>query len=42
MNLTALETGVGSVTPEGVVGLRGGFLLAGARAVTMSLWEVAV
>lgn len=42
VNLTACETGVGSVTAEGVVGLRGGFLLAGARAITMSMWGVPV
>jgi hypothetical protein len=42
VNLTACETGVGSVTAEGVVGLREGFLLAGARALTMSMWEIPV
>jgi len=40
VNLTACETGVGTVSAEGVVGLREGFLLAGARALTMSMWEV--
>jgi tetratricopeptide (TPR) repeat protein len=40
VNLTACQTGVGTVTAEGVVGLREGFLLAGARALTMSMWEV--
>jgi CHAT domain-containing protein len=40
VNLTACETGLGQVTPDGVVGLRQAFLLAGARALTMSMWEV--
>ncbi|MDP1948256.1 MAG: CHAT domain-containing protein [Nitrospirota bacterium] len=40
VNLTACETGQGEVTPEGVAGLRQAFLLAGARALTMSMWEV--
>jgi tetratricopeptide (TPR) repeat protein/CHAT domain-containing protein len=40
VNLTACETGLGEVTPDGVVGLRQAFLLAGARALTMSMWEV--
>jgi CHAT domain-containing protein len=40
VNLTACETGLGEVTPDGVAGLRQGFLLAGARALTMSMWEV--
>lgn len=42
VNLTACETGLGEVTPDGVMGLRHAFLTAGARAVTMSLWEVPV
>lgn len=40
VNLTACETGLGEVTPDGVAGLRQGFLLAGARSLTMSMWEV--
>jgi tetratricopeptide (TPR) repeat protein/CHAT domain-containing protein len=40
VNLTACETGLGEVTTDGVAGLRQAFLLAGARALTMSMWEV--
>ena len=42
VNLTACETGVGAVTPDGVAGLRQAFLWAGARSLTMSMWEVPV
>ncbi len=42
VNLTACKTGLGEVTPEGVVGLRQAFFFAGARALTTSLWEVPV
>ena len=40
VNLTACETGLGEVTPDGVAGLSQSFLLAGARSLTMSMWEV--
>jgi|GEM_PF-1557015 len=40
VNLTACDTGLGDVTPDGVAGLRQGFLLAGARSLTMSLWKI--
>jgi CHAT domain-containing protein len=40
VNVTACDTGLGEVTPDGVAGLRQGFLLAGARSLTMSMWEV--
>jgi CHAT domain-containing protein len=42
VNLTACETGVGAVTADGVAGLRQAFLWAGARSLTMSMWEVPV
>jgi CHAT domain-containing protein/tetratricopeptide (TPR) repeat protein len=42
VNLTACLTGVGAVTPEGVAGLRQAFLWAGARSLTMSMWEIPV
>jgi CHAT domain-containing protein len=40
VNLTACETGLGDVTPQGVVGLRQGFMLAGARSITVALWKL--
>ncbi len=40
VNLTACETGLGEATGDGIAGLRGAFLLAGARSLTMSMWEV--
>lgn len=42
VNMTACKTGLGDVTPDGIAGLRQAFLLAGARALTMSTWEVPV
>lgn len=42
VNLTACKTGLGTVTPEGIVGLRQAFFFAGARSLTTSLWEVPV
>lgn len=39
--LSACDTGMGAIQPgEGVLGLRRGFLLAGAQNLVMSLWPV--
>jgi tetratricopeptide (TPR) repeat protein len=40
VNLTACKTGLGEITTDGVVGLRQAFLLAGCRALTMSMWSI--
>src|SRR5262249_23745362 len=37
VSLTACETGLGAVTPDGIAGLRQAFLAAGARSLTMSM-----
>jgi len=42
VNLTACKTGLGEITPDGVMGLRQAFFFAGARSLTTSLWEVPV
>lgn len=39
--LAACETGAGRVSADGVIGLTRAFLLAGPRAVLMTLWPVA-
>ena len=43
MTLSACDTGIGEVMAgEGVMGLRRGFIQAGARNLLMTLWPVAV
>lgn len=42
VNLSACETGLGKIySAEGVVGISQAFLVAGAKGVSVSLWEVA-
>jgi tetratricopeptide (TPR) repeat protein/CHAT domain-containing protein len=40
VNLTACETGLGAVNSDGIAGLRQAFMNAGARSITMSLFEI--
>ena len=40
VTLTAGGPSSGEVNPNPAIGLREGFLLAGARSLTMSMWEV--
>ena len=40
VTLSACQTGVGSISGEGVIGLSRAFLVAGARSVLVSLWSV--
>jgi tetratricopeptide (TPR) repeat protein/CHAT domain-containing protein len=40
VNLTACETGLGAVNADGIAGLRQAFMNAGARSITMSLFEI--
>lgn len=39
--LSACETGMGDITPDGVWGLQRAFKIAGAETLILSLWEIA-